>query len=338
MNNEMDIGCKMNSSKNVLILIETKNNNIKPLSYELITAGRKLADGLKQELAALILDDGLSSSQVDKIVKRGIDVVYIGKGLSFIEDNHAHNILLLENIVKKIAPSVFLMGASDLKNTYAGIMAGKLHTSVLTNCNNIFITEEQSAIYSKTVYCGKAIASYQISSYPNIVTIKQKSFSAAEIIETYQGRVEEIESSIPVLSSKMKLVEKVAEEESTQLEGAKVIVCAGGGIGGKDGLVRLQKLAELMHGVVGATKVPCDEGWVPKKTYIGQTGKTVSPDLYIAVGVSGATQHITGVLGSKCIIAINRDREAPIFKYSDYGIVADYKVIVPLLTEELQKQ
>ena len=92
-----------------------------------------------------------------------------------------------------------------------------------------------------------------------------------------------------------------------------------------------------MHGVVGATKVPCDEGWVPKKTYIGQTGKTVGPDLYIAVGVSGATQHITGVLGSKCIVAINRDREAPIFKYSDYGIVGDYKIIIPLLTEEIQK-
>ena len=328
----------MNNFKNVLILIETKNNSIKPISYELISAGRKLADGLKQELAALVLDAGLTISSAEEMIKRGVDIVYKGKGLSLSEDNHGYNVSLLENAVQKIAPQVLLLSASDLRNTYAAFLAGKLNSAALTNCNDLSVDEEKSIIFSKTVYCGKAFASYKISSYPSIATIKQKSFAAAEATDKNAGRIEEFELNVLAVSSKMKLIEEIVEEENVQLEGAKIVVCAGGGIGGKEGLVQLQKLAEALNGVVGATKVPCDEGWVPKKTYIGQTGKTVSPNLYIAIGVSGATQHITGVLGSKCIVAINRDKDAPIFKYSDYGIVADYKTIVPLLIEELQKQ
>jgi electron transfer flavoprotein alpha subunit len=330
----MDTRCEMDNVKNVLILVETKNNNVLSVSYELITAGRKLADGLKRGLTALILDDGVSSFQVDDIIKRGVDVVYRSQGLSLIEGNDIFNIGLLEKLVRKIAPCVFLMSGSDLRNLYACSLAGKLETSVLTNCTNVLTEGEGSIIFSKIVYCGKAIASYEMSSYPNIVTIKWKSFPASNAKDRYPGQIEEIKVTLPNLSSKMKLIETVTEEENVQLEGAKIIVCAGGGIGGMDGLAQVAKLAEALNGVVGFTKVPCDEGWIPRKTYIGQTGKTVSPDLYIAVGVSGATQHMTGVLGSKCIVAVNRDREAPVFKYSNYGIVGDYKVILPLLIRE----
>lgn len=325
----------MSDYKNVVILIETREGAVAPISYELIAAGRKLADGLGQELGALILDEGVGDSQVEKLTARGVDVVYRAKGASFLDGNHANNVSLLEQAVRKIAPMLFLLGGSDKGNAYAPSVAARLEAGLLTNCIDGRVNDQKAMLLSRAVYCGKAIATYEICAFPHVATIKQKSFTAAEPVEGATGRVEEIEMESPGVSSGAKLVETVTEEEGAQLEDAKIIVCAGGGIGGTDGLSQVKDLADKLNGLVGATKVPCDEGWVPKKTYIGQTGKVVNPDLYIAVGVSGATQHITGVLGSKCIVAINRDAEAPIFKYSDYGIVGDFQTVLPVLIEEL---
>ncbi len=325
----------MSDFKNVVILIETRDGAVAPISYELIAAGRKLADGLDQELGALILDESIDDSQVQEITACGVDVVYRAKGASFLDGDHRKNVSLLEGAVRTIAPMLLLLGGSDKGNAYAPSVAARLEASLLTNCNDAHVNDQKTVFFSRAAYCGKAIATYEICAFPHVVTIKQKAFIAAEPAEGATGRLEEIDVESSGVSSGTKLIETVTEEEGVQLEDAKVIVCAGGGIGGADGLSQVKNLADILNGLVGATKVPCDEGWVPKKTYIGQTGKVVGPDLYIAVGVSGATQHITGVLGSKCIVAINRDAEAPIFKYSDYGIVGDFQVVLPVLIDEL---
>jgi electron transfer flavoprotein alpha subunit len=170
-----------------------------------------------------------------------------------------------------------------------------------------------------------------------IVTIRPRSSEPAELNTTRQGEIISINPIADETSTKAKLIETVKEEiMGISLEEAKVIVVGGGGIGGKEGFGLLQELAQTLRGAIGVSRVPCDEGWMPKKLEIGQTGHMVSPGLYIAVGISGAPQHIAGCSGSKCIVAINRDPEAHIFQEADFGVVGDYKEALPSLIEKLK--
>ena len=152
-----------------------------------------------------------------------------------------------------------------------------------------------------------------------------------------KGEIISVTDAVDASLVKVKLLEaKKIETEGVKLEDAKIIVAGGGGLGGPEGFEMIAQLAKLMGGVVGATRVPVDENWVPLSMEIGQTGKIVSPDLYIAIGISGAAQHVTGIVNSKKIVAINRDPDANIFRMADVGLVADYKVAVPILIEKLK--
>jgi len=169
------------------------------------------------------------------------------------------------------------------------------------------------------------------------VTIRPRSSDPAEPDPARQGEIISVSPAADDSSIKTKLIETVKEElKGINLEDAKFIVAGGGGIGGKEGFGLLQELAQVLRGAVGTSRVPCDEGWMPKKMEIGQTGHMVSPSIYIAIGISGAPQHLAGCSGSKCIVAINRDPEAHIFQQADFGIIVDYKEALPALIDKLK--
>jgi len=170
-----------------------------------------------------------------------------------------------------------------------------------------------------------------------INTVRAKAIASEEPRSERKGEIVPVTDAVDPSLVRVKLVEaKKIETEGVKLEDAKIIVAGGGGLGGPEGFEMIAQLAKLMGGVVGATRVPVDENWVPLSMEIGQTGKIVSPDLYIAIGISGAAQHVTGIVNSRKIVAINRDPDANIFRMADVGLIADYKVAVPILIEKLK--
>ena len=170
---------------------------------------------------------------------------------------------------------------------------------------------------------------------PQIVTIRPRAIMPEEPNLSRKGEVKNLPVSVTDSMIRGRLLETVKQEvEGIKLEDAKVIVAGGGGIGGSEGFKMLEELARVLRGTVGVTRVPCDEGWKPLSLEIGQTGHIVTPNLYIAVGVSGAPQHMAGCLGSKCIVAVNRDPDAQIFREADFGVVDDYRQVLPPMIEK----
>jgi electron transfer flavoprotein alpha subunit len=176
------------------------------------------------------------------------------------------------------------------------------------------------------------------SAVPQLATVIPRAMTPLEPDSSRKGSITDIKVDVDASATKVKLLETVNQEiEGIKLEDAEVIVTGGGGIGSSEGFDLLRELARVLRGAVGSTRVPCDEEWVSENLEIGQTGKVVSPDLYIAIGVSGAMQHVAGISGSKYIVAINNNPDATIFTVSNLGMVADYREAVPAVTEELRK-
>jgi electron transfer flavoprotein alpha subunit len=176
------------------------------------------------------------------------------------------------------------------------------------------------------------------SARPQMATIRAKTVPPAERQDARQGEVIRVESKVDPLTVRVRVVDRIREEEEgVKLEDAEVVVSGGRGIGGAENFEMLRELARVLGGTVGATRPACDEGWVPARLQVGQSGKVVSPRLYIAVALSGAMAHIAGCLGAKVIVAINKDKEANIFNVARYGIVADYKEVLPGLTAKLRE-
>jgi len=216
-------------------------------------------------------------------------------------------------------------------------LAARLDASVCLDCVKINIDPGTGRLLqSKPVYGGNALAVWESANhFPQIVTLRPRSSEQAEPDNSRKGEIISVKLSTEGTSAK--LIETVREElKGISLEEAQVIVAGGGGIGGKEGFEPLHELAQILRGAVGTSRVPCDEGWMPKNLEIGQTGHMVNPGLYIAIGISGAPQHLAGCSGSKCIVAINRDPEAHIFVEADFGIIGNYKEALPPLIDKLK--
>jgi electron transfer flavoprotein alpha subunit len=201
-----------------------------------------------------------------------------------------------------------------------------------------FDEKTNSLVQTKPVYGGNALARWvSPDNRPHVVTMRPRSEQPAESDPSRKGKVEPISIEIGDNKIRSQLMETTLQEDKgINLEEAKAIVAGGGGIGGSEGFVLVQELANIIGAAVGITRVPSDENWMPKSLEIGQTGHMVSPSLYIAVGISGAPQHLAGCSNSKFIVAINKDPEAPIFGMADFGIVGDYREILPALIEKLK--
>ncbi len=242
-------------------------------------------------------------------------------------------------VCKQIKPSIVLFSQTDMGRDVAPRLAAQLKTGVCLDCVDLKVDQKTgSLIQTKPVYGGNALSVWASTNHQyHVVAMRPRAAKPAE--PDFSRKAEIVPVSVDIEDSKFKsqLLETVKEEsKGKRLEEAKIIVAGGGGIGGKEGFRLIQDLAQVLGAAVGITRVPADENWMPKSLEIGQTGHIVGPDLYIAVGISGAPQHLAGCSGSKILVAINKDPEARIFEEADFGIVGDYREVLPALIEKLK--
>lgn len=324
--------------KGVLIYAEIGEGKLKAISTELLGCGRKLADDLGQELWAVLVGSGISSLAREAIAF-GADKVYVVDDPLLKDYQTDSYVSVMAKVVKQVMPQILILGQTSIGRDLAPRLAFRLGTAAATDCIELAIDPDSKLMWqTKPVYGGNAQAIFTCQSYPQIATVRAKAMSPLERDDSRQGEVITIEAGLDLSAMRTRVLEKVREEvEGIRLEEAEVIVSGGRGIGGADGFKQLEELAKILKGVVGASRPPCDNGWVADSLQVGLTGKIVAPDLYIAVGISGASQHISGCSAAKNIVAINKDPEANIFRQAHFGVVGDWKKVLPAFISKVKE-
>lgn len=324
--------------KGILIYGESKGGKITPVSKEVITTGKKLSSVLEQPLDVLLIGEDCENA-AEEAANLGVDKVLTVQGHDYSELHPERLAAILNDICKRSSPMIILFGQTDAGRDVAPRLAAKLGASVCMDCVDVaFDQASKTLIQTKPVYGGNALAKWaSANDRPHVVTMRPRSEKPAEPDHSHKAKIESIPVEIDETRIRCHLMETAHQEDKgTKLEEAKVIVAGGGGIGGSEGFGFIQELADILGAAVGITRVPSDENWMPKSLEIGQTGHVVSPNLYIAVGISGAPQHLAGCANAKLIVAINKDDQAPIFDAADFGVVGDYRKILPALIEKLK--
>ncbi len=326
----------MADNQGVLICGEVVEGRSATITMELLNTGRRLCDDLKQPLGILLI--GRDINKVAKeAISLGADKVYKVDDAPFAESHPERYMAIIAGASQQISPSIILLGQTDMGRDIAPRLAARLETVVCMDCVELAIDPKtKSLLQTKPVYGGNAMAVWVSEGYqPQVVAMRPRVVAPAEPDTSRKGEVVSVAVDVDDSSIKGKLLETVKEEiKGIKLEDAKTIVAGGGGIGGSEGFKLLEELAKVLGGAVGVSRVPCDEGWMPVSLEIGQTSQMVRPNLYIAVGISGALQHMAGCSGSKYIVAINKNPDAHIFQEADFGVVEDYREALPPLIEK----
>jgi len=324
--------------KGVMIYGEVTEGKLAAITTELLGCGRKLADDLGEELCAALIGSDVSSV-ANEAIAFGADKVYVVNDPLLKDYQTDSYVSIMEKVIKQVTPQILILGQNGIGRDLAPRLAFRLGTAATMDCLELAIDpDSRRLIQTKPVYGGNAQAVFTYETYPQIAAVRVKAMSPLERDESRQGEVITIEAGLDPSAIRTKVLEKVREEvEGIKLEDAEVVVGGGRGIGSAEGFEQLGELAKMLKGAVGATRPPIDNGWVPTGLQIGLTGKIISPNLYIAVALSGASQHTTGCSGSKNIVAINKDPEANIFKVANYGIVGDWKKILPALSSKIKE-
>lgn len=283
-----------------------------------------------KRLGELVTVSGLFGDRPD-IVALGEGVVPGGFERAFQADTTVAVNLVpqLVELIRANGYEIVLMSATALGAQLAGPLAVALRAPVLTEV----IAANPDMMLQRPVYGGKAVATYKLDRFPVVLTIRRKYFESAELAGTTPATPITASGSAVTFIS-----EEKAQIDGVPLEDAEVIVSGGRGIGGVENFRMLEEMSRLLDGAVGASRGAVDEGWASPALQVGQTGSIVAPGVYFAVGISGASQHLAGIANAKCVVAINKDEEANIFKRARFGIVCDYKRFVPVLTQVLQKE
>ncbi|HVH14349.1 MAG TPA: electron transfer flavoprotein subunit alpha/FixB family protein [Candidatus Angelobacter sp.] len=317
----------------VLVLAESSAAAFRKATFEAITEGRRLADLLNVREHALAIGTSLKD-HVSELGKYGADNVILVEdpSLALFHPDYYRQIAL--QAIKKLNPSIILAAATSTGKDLAPRLAIHLDTVVASECTHLEL-ENGKLIATRPSFAGKVLLRVKINSSPSIATLRPNVFTAKEVAPSKIPTVEQVQFTRP--DSKMVVKEFVTQgAKRLDLTEASVIVSGGRGMGGPQNYKILEELAEVLGGVVGASRASVDAGWRPHSDQVGQTGRTVSPTLYIACGISGAIQHRVGMINSKVIVAINKDPEAPIFGFADYGIVGDVFEVVPAFTREMK--
>jgi electron transfer flavoprotein alpha subunit len=328
----------MADSKGVLVIGEILNGVLSSVSTEVLGCGRKLADELGEKLSALLIGSETGDAAKDAVAF-GADKVYVVENALLAGYQSDAYAAAAEKAVKEIAPAIVITGQTSMGSDIAPRLAYRLGTAVLMDCIQLEIDKDSKRmLQTKPVYGGNAQAVYVTDTDPQIATVRAKSMTPLAKDASRTGEVVKIDAGIDESVMKTKVIDKVTEEiQGIKLEDASIIVSGGRGIGGPEGFSQLEQLAKVLRGAVGASRPACDNGWMPEKAQVGLTGKIVTPDLYIAIGISGASQHMAGCSGAKSIVALNKDADANIFRFAHYGVVGDWKKLLPALTEKVKE-
>ena len=314
----------------VLVLVDSVDGNVKKPTLELLTAARQLGE----PAAVVVGAAGAAAALKAQLAEYGAAKVYVAESDDIADYSVAPKAEALAAVAAQASPAAILLSSSAENKEIAARLAIKLDSGVLYDA----VGFDGDANVSQQIFGGAITVTSKVSSGTPIITVRPNSFAP----EPASGAADEVAVAVSVSDAAKgaKIVDRVVEEKGSrpQLSDASVVVSGGRGIGNADNFAIIEKLADSLGAAVGASRAVVDAGWVPHTMQVGQTGVTVSPQLYIAVGISGAIQHRAGMQTSKTIVAINKDPEAPIFELADFGVVGDLFQVAPQLTEEIGKR
>ncbi len=319
-------------AKGIFVIAEQRDGALRKVSFELVSAARKLADQAGEEVCAILLGSGIEGLAAE-LGKFGADKVFVGDNAAlepYITEAHAQ---VVAKILQDNDAAIALFAASVQGKDLSARVAAKLAGGLATDCTDVKI-DGGKLIAVRPMYAGKCFADVAFNSTPAMASLRPNVFAAVENAKA--AAVTKVDVAVDAQKSKILEVQKDTSGK-VDLTEANIIVSGGRGMKGPDEYKILEELADLLKGTVGASRAAVDAGWRPQKDQVGQTGKVVSPNLYIACGISGAIQHLAGMSSSKCIVAINKDAEAPIFTKADFGVVDDLFKVVPELTAACKK-
>jgi electron transfer flavoprotein alpha subunit len=320
----------------ILLILDATGDQLAATTAELVGEGRRLAQELASEPVTALLGGknvgGLAGGLGQFGVEHALVAEYAGAGLVSPD----WLLSAAELAVKQVQPDVVLVSHSASSRALAASLAYRLETGIVTDATALRV-ENGDLIVTKPVFGGSAIAEFSITTAPRVVTLRPRAFEVDEAPAATTAQVETL--SVPPPDGAIEVLDEVREQASggPRLKDAKVIISGGRGLGGPENWHYVEELAQVLGGAVGATRAVTDAGWVPSTLQVGLTGATVAPDLYITIGISGAVQHIAGISGARNVVAINRDGDANIFKYARFGVVGDWKLIVPAFTQRLKE-
>ena len=323
-------------SSGILVVVETADGRPVDLVFEMLGLARRLADGPGGAVTAVVLGAGLEGIG-EVLVARGADRVLIVDDAAFADYQADAWLPDLAGIVTDAAPAAVLIGHTVSGADLAPRLAFRLDTAVATGCEAVEIVTGRPHM-TRACFGGNAREVVSFTTVPAVATIRAKT---QEALEPDAGRTGDIEFMAPILDAGSVRTRIIGHERESargvRLENAEVVVAGGRGVGGPEGFGPLDELARLLGGAVGASRVACDLGWCPPSYQIGLTGRTVAPELYLAVGISGAGQHMAGCGAAKIIVSINSDPDAAIFRSSRFGVVGNCQEVIPALVEEIRK-
>ncbi len=339
MKEKASTGIDLNAFKDVWVFAEQHDGEIQSITYELLGEGKKLATSLGMKLCAVLLGSNIQGKTQD-LIARGADKVYVvdRPELAYFQDEAYGNVLI--ELVNRHKPNVFLCGASTIGRSLVSRVAVKVNAGLTADCTELAIDPKTlNLLQTRPAFGGNIMATIETpNSRPQMSTVRHKVMKEAAIDPTHKGEISMETIAEVLLQSKAHRLKFVPEVETTMnIAEANIIVAGGRGLQTVENFGLLRKLADVLGAGVGASRAAVDSNWIPYSHQVGQTGKTVCPKIYIAVGISGQIQHLAGMQSSDIIIAINKDPDAPIFKVATYGIVGDLFTIVPRLTAEFKK-
>ena len=330
--------------KNVYVFAEQRGGVIQPVAYELLGKARDLADALGEKVVAMLVGYNIKS-EAKNLIETGADEVLVADNVELFDYLTEQYSQVVYQMITERKPGIVLYGATTIGRDLAPRLASRLKTGLTADCTKLEIatveeTGEKQFRSTRPAFGGNLMATILCpNTRPQMSTVRPGVMQKRVREAGRQGVVTVFEPKFDTSKFKVRVLETIKEEKATvDISEAKILVSGGRGVHNKEGFDKLQDLANVLGGQVSSSRAMVDNGVMPHERQVGQTGKTVRPNLYMACGISGAIQHLAGMEESEFIIAINKDKFAPIFSVADLGIVGDLHKIVPMLTERLKKE
>ena len=328
----------MADATGVLVVAQTAGEDLNSTSQELLEAGRTMSDALGEELSVGVLGQSVEKA-AQQAIQGGADRVYAVTNPLLGDYQPDLYLAAIEALCRETSPNVVLIGRTEEGRELAPRLAFRLGVGLAQDCLEVSVDPgSKRLLANRPVYGGNAVAVVSCEYTPQIAAVRPKVYEPREPDPSRQGEVVSFPVELEASQAKNRILERV-EEESTgvKLEDARVVVSGGRGLGGPEPFEDLGELAKLLGGALGASRAAVDSGWIPIAYQVGLTGKSITPDLYITIAISGASQHMAGCSGAKVIVAINKDAEANIFKEARYGVVGDWQQVVPAFQEAVRE-
>ncbi len=325
--------------KGILVFSEQRGGVIQNVAFELLGKATELAQSINEKVTALLCGYGVTPL-ADELIAAGADrVIVVDNELlkDYLTEPYAQAV---SHVINTIKPEIFLLGATTIGRDLGPRLSARMHTGLTADCTSLDINEERNLMMTRPAFGGNLMATIVCKDYrPQMSTVRPGVMRRKPSDPTRKGEIQKMEVPFDVSKSHVRLVRRELETKNmVDITEANVLVSGGRGVGTHGGFEKLQELAKVIQGEVSSSRAMVDAGVIGHERQVGQTGKTVRPDVYFAIGISGAIQHLAGMEESDYIIAINKDKFAPIFQVADLGVVGDLHKIVPLLTERLRSE